>query len=61
MSRSKASPQHCRAPAAAPAGKPHAEVGVGNLPVALALAAGLLASGRTIHLKRKEVSWDRVV
>lgn len=36
-------------------GKPHAEVGVGNLPVALALAAGLLASGRTIHLKRKEV------
>jgi hypothetical protein len=31
---------------------------VGNLPVALALAAALLASGRTIHVKRKEVSWD---
>ena len=37
------------------AGQPHVEVGVANLPIALALAAALLASGKTIHVKRKEV------
>ena len=48
----------CPAPPcpAAPAGKPHVEVGTSKLPVVLALAAALLASGKPIHLKRKEVS-----
>lgn len=37
------------------AGKPHVEVGIGNLPLALTVATLLLATGKTVSLKRKEV------
>lgn len=42
-------------PQASPAGQPHVEVGVGNAKLALALAAILLAAGKTVSVKRKEV------
>ncbi|KAL4457500.1 hypothetical protein ABPG75_012365 [Micractinium tetrahymenae] len=36
-------------------GRPFVQLGIGNLPLALGLAAALLAAGKTISLERKEV------
>ncbi|KAL4440714.1 hypothetical protein ABPG77_000423 [Micractinium sp. CCAP 211/92] len=36
-------------------GKPYVQVGIGNLPLALGLAAALLAAGKTVSVERKEV------
>ncbi|PSC72805.1 DDT domain-containing [Micractinium conductrix] len=36
-------------------GKPHIELGIGNLPLVLGLAAALLAAGKPVGVRRKEV------
>lgn len=42
------------------AGSPHVEVGIGNLPLALTLAAGLLLAGKPLSVSRKEASRGQI-